>query len=304
MYESIDFENENGLIIFRKDTILGTTCRISPGRLKRGLSSKVIPEYSKENCPFCPENIHKTTPVFEDGKRISVGESITFPNMYPYAPFHVVTVITRKHQVSEFTHKQLSDALRGQVMALRGNHGYPSINWNYLPSSGASLVHPHMQGLIDEIPGFMHNLFLKAQCEGSYIDDLIAFEKKEGRVFDGLNNFWYANPVPLGEREIRVILSGGTVDAFSSKIQEFASDLIAILKFLRSYGSDAFNMSLFFGNSDDEYEYCAIGSIIARINPNSMSISDSAFMERLHLSPVIMTLPEDLAHEWNSQVKM
>ena len=34
--------------------------------------------------------------------------------------------------------------------------------------------------------------------------------------------------------------------------------------------------------------------MISRINPNPSSTSDSAFMERLHLEPVVMTLPEDL----------
>jgi hypothetical protein len=34
--------------------------------------------------------------------------------------------------------------------------------------------------------------------------------------------------------------------------------------------------------------------MIARINPNASSISDTAFMERLHLEPVILTLPEEV----------
>jgi hypothetical protein len=39
---------------------------------------------------------------------------------------------------------------------------------------------------------------------------------------------------------------------------------------------------------------CAFCTMIARINPNPKSISDSAFMERICREPVVMTLPEDI----------
>jgi len=43
-------------------------------------------------------------------------------------------------------------------------------------------------------------------------------------------------------------------------------------------------------------------SLISRINPNPLSTSDSAFMERLHNEPVILTLPEDLGRYYHNEM--
>ena len=53
-------------------------------------------------------------------------------------------------------------------------------------------------------------------------------------------------------------------------------------------------MSLFFDKTGDDNGFRAFCSMISRINPNPSSTSDSAFMERMHLEPVVMTLPEEL----------
>ena len=105
-----------------------------------------------EGCPFCHDAVLTVTPTFPDGNRIIRGESVTFPNLFPFGEGHVVTVMTREHAVVAFSRQQVVDALLSQIEALRTVNGYPSINWNFLPSSGASLVHPHMQGLSDSCP--------------------------------------------------------------------------------------------------------------------------------------------------------
>jgi hypothetical protein len=54
-------------------------------------------------------------------------------------------------------------------------------------------------------------------------------------------------------------------------------------------------MSVFFVPSERRKDFRAFCSLIARINPNPTSLSDTSFMERLHLEPLILTSPEDLA---------
>jgi UDPglucose--hexose-1-phosphate uridylyltransferase len=54
-------------------------------------------------------------------------------------------------------------------------------------------------------------------------------------------------------------------------------------------------MSVFFVPSGKKKNFQAFASLIARINPNPASLSDTSFMERLHLEPLILTSPEDLA---------
>jgi len=61
-------------------------------------------------------------------------------------------VITPDHSTDRFDRRSLADAIAGTAEALARSSGYASINWNYLPSAGASIVHPHLQGMADSRP--------------------------------------------------------------------------------------------------------------------------------------------------------
>lgn len=294
-------ETGKGKLHFRRETLTGISCRISTERVRRGIDRSPGLGSPDEGCPFCPGGLLSVTPVFPDGKRILVGESVTFPNLYPFAGWHTVTVITRDHAVSPFTEKQLADALRGQLASLLGHEGYPSLNWNYLPSAGASIAHPHLQGLVDSAPSQLAGRYIDG-CERylreqgrPYPDDLLTFERESGRVIQDGEIFWYASPVPLGEKEIRGILPVSHLSGLGPLIPRLARDLLRIIAFYRKLGTHAFNWSLFFDREGSSRGFRAFCSVIARINPNPLSLSDSAFMERLHLEPVILTMPEDLA---------
>ncbi|PWR71031.1 galactose-1-phosphate uridylyltransferase [Methanospirillum lacunae] len=304
MFTSFRTEHTEGFIEYRVEDLTGLRTRICPERLKRGIGGVYIPTYKDEDCPFCPGLIEEVTPVFPDGKRIHIGESITFPNLYPFAAYHVVTSITHEHSVPTFTHKQIADALSGQVTALKKQSEYVSINWNYLPSAGASLPHPHLQGLCDHQPDTLPSRYLLAgeqyhKTHGrGYFEDVRKDAERSGRDLPGTILFWYAHPVPIGEREIRCLLPLTTVAEFSDVLEDFAADLISLLGFYRDLGTSAFNMAIFFGQNKDRNTFSAFCSLISRINPNPLSTSDTAFMERLHLEPVILTLPEELASTW------
>jgi galactose-1-phosphate uridylyltransferase len=291
----------NGLLHYREETLTGLTCRISSERIKRGIDQACIIGSSPEGCPFCSENLLSETPVFPDGRRILVGESVTFPNLFPFAEWHTVTVITRDHAVPCFTARQLADAFKGQAKSLHGHDGYASINWNFLPSAGASLAHPHLQGLVDSYPSPLARRYL-AGSEGyrkehgrSYWDDLREVERSGERILIDGEILWLAHPVPLGEKEIRGILPVSYLSQFESVVGDLARDLLQIMAFYQELGTRAFNFSLFFDREGCDHGFSAFCSIIARINPNPLSMSDSSFMERLHLEPVILTMPEELA---------
>ena len=158
-------EAGEGRLHFRRETLTGLSCRISSERSKRGIDRSASPEFSPEGCPFCGGSLTSATPCFTDGKRIIVGESVTFPNLYPFAEWHTVTVISREHRVSRFSAGQLADAFTGQAESLAGHDGYASINWNFLPSAGASLAHPHLQGLVDTHPSPLAALYLAGSEE-------------------------------------------------------------------------------------------------------------------------------------------
>ncbi|MDD1673511.1 MAG: galactose-1-phosphate uridylyltransferase [Methanomicrobiales archaeon] len=300
MFTVEEFNTRNGILEYRKDLVTGLSCRISAERIKRGIDQIPTLIYASDNCPFCPDSVEKVTPTFSDGTRILHGESVTFPNLFPFAAWHTVSVITRRHLVERFTPTQIEDALKGQVESLRTHHGYTSINWNYLPSSGASLVHPHLQGLVDDHPSDRVDRvlrggekFFKRERE-RYGDYLIDSEKNTDRYLFGSEIAWMAHAVPVGEKEILGILPCSTVDEFQDFITEFTKDLLTMIDLYQAMGTHAFNMSVFFVPPDETRDFSSFCSMIARINPNPSSLSDSAFMERLHLEPVILTSPEEL----------
>jgi UDPglucose--hexose-1-phosphate uridylyltransferase len=301
-------ETGKGRLHFRRETLTGLSCRISSERIKRGIDRSSSIEFSPDGCPFCGENLTRDTPTFPDGRRILVGESVTFPNLYPFAEWHTVTVISRHHTVSTFSPEQLVDAFTGQLESLEGHDGYASINWNFLPSAGASLAHPHLQGLVDFRPSPLAARYLAGSEEYvkehgcRYGDDLRKAEREAGRILMDGGILWLANPVPLGEKEIRGILPVSHLSRFSPLIEDFARDLLQIIAFYRELGTHAFNLSLFFDREGCDHGFSAFCSIIARINPNQYSMSDSSFMERLHLEPVILTMPEDLARMYRKKM--
>jgi galactose-1-phosphate uridylyltransferase len=306
MFTVTEIRTGTHLLQVREELLTGHRCKISPGRLNRGIDMPYRSFGTPADCPFCSEKIFSVTPLFPDGSRISRGESVTFPNLFPFGEWHTVTVITKRHEVDNFSRREIADALSGQTESLLQAPGYKSINWNYLPSAGASIAHPHLQGLSDRRAPVIAERYIAGglrylEKEGrSYWQDLRSRESGSPRYLFGDELFWYAHPVPLGEREVRCILPVTTLEEFSSCIETFAEGLLAIIGMYRNLGTHAFNMSLFFDKKGENNGFSAFCSIISRINPNSSSMSDSAFMERLHLEPVILTLPEDLGNYYRT----
>jgi UDPglucose--hexose-1-phosphate uridylyltransferase len=300
MFSITEVSTPNGTVQFREEQFTGFRCRISPDRSKRHRDHQTFAPPAPEDCPFCRDRIFSVTPPFPDGMRIIRGESVTFPNMFPFGQGHVVTVLTRDHYVERFSRQQILDGLLSQIEALCRYDGYPSINWNFLPSAGASLVHPHMQGLCDLRPSRIAGQYLgvsrdyRSSHGGCYWDVLKEAEKASERYLFGDEIVWAAHAVPVGEREIRGYLPISTIDELEPYADLLARGILEVIAMYRKLGTYAFNLAVFFDNPGTDNGFRAFCSIISRINPNPSSTSDSAFMERLHLEPVIMTLPEDL----------
>jgi UDPglucose--hexose-1-phosphate uridylyltransferase len=309
MFSIKEVATNKGTLQYREEHYTGLRCRISPDRLKRQIDQSAYAPPSPEGCPFCRDSVFSVTPLFPDGNRIVRGESVTFPNLYPFGQGHVVTVLTRDHFPGIFNRQQITDGLFSQIEALRRYDGFGSINWNYLPSAGASLVHPHMQGLSDPRPSRIVERYLLAgrkyrlKQNRNYWESLKEIEKLSDRYLFGDEITWSAHAVPIGEREIRGILPCSTLNDVECYVDCLARGILEILDLYRKLGTSAFNMSVFFDKTGNDTDFHAFCSIISRINPNPSSTSDSAFMERLHLEPVIMTLPEDLGKFYKKKKK-
>jgi len=309
MFSVREVVTSRGTLQYREEHLTGIRCRISPDRLKRKIDQTVYIPSNAEGCPFCRDAVFSVTPTFPNGNRIIRGESVTFPNLFPFGEGHVVTVITREHAVAAFSRQQIVDALLSQIDALRQADGYASINWNFLPSAGASLVHPHMQGLSDSCPSRIVDVYITASEQyrreqgRNYWEAVMEEEKSSDRYLFGDEMLWSAHAVPVGEREVRGILPISTLDEMENYVDLAARGILEIISLYRKLGTYAFNMSLFFDKGGCDHGFRAFCSMISRINPNPSSTGDSAFMERLHLEPVILTLPEDLGKFYKKEKK-
>jgi UDPglucose--hexose-1-phosphate uridylyltransferase len=309
MFSVREVVTSRGTLQYREEHLTGIRCRISPDRLKRKIDQTLFIPSNAEACPFCRDAVFSVTPTFPDGSRIIRGESVTFPNLFPFGEGHVVTVITREHAVTAFSRQQIVDALLAQIDALRQADGYASINWNFLPSAGASLVHPHMQGLSDSYPSRIVDCYITASEQfrreqgRNYWDAVREEERSSDRYLFGDEILWSAHAVPVGEREVRGLLPISTIDEMENYVDLAARGILEIISLYQKLGTHAFNMSLFFAKNNNDHGFRAFCSMISRINPNPSSTSDSAFMERLHLEPVIMTLPEDLGKFYKKEKK-
>ena len=309
MYSVREVVTSRGTLQYREEHHTGLRCRISPDRLKRQIDQSLYLPSNAGDCPFCRDAVMTVTPTFPNGNRIIRGESVTFPNLFPFGEGHVVTVMTLEHAVVSFTRQQVVDALHSQIEALQQVDGYPSINWNFLPSAGASLVHPHMQGLSDSHPSHIVDLYLAASEQyrkkvgRNYWDAVREQERSSDRYLFGDEILWSAHAVPVGEREVRGLLPISTLDEMEDYVDLVARGILEMIALYRKLGTHAFNMSIFFDKSGNDHGFRAFCSMISRINPNPSSTSDSAFMERLHLEPVIMTLPEDLGKFYKKEKK-
>ncbi|KUK63250.1 MAG: Galactose-1-phosphate uridylyltransferase-like protein [Methanoculleus marisnigri] len=236
MFTTHEIRTGRGILQYRRESLTGIRCRISPIRVDRQIDAAPALPSSRDGCPFCPDAIESSTPTFQDGSRLRCGESVTFPNLYPFAACHVVTVITPDHTAGRFDRRCLADAISGTA---------------------------------DE------------RCS-----ERLLFEDEI---------FWSATPVPLGEREVRGVLPVSTLAEFGPYVEPLADGILRIIAFYRSLGTHAFNASIFFDAPKTAGRgHRVFCSLIARLNPNRLSMCDSAFMERLHLEPVILTLPESL----------
>src|SRR5690606_4590335 len=113
-------------------------------------------------CPFCADTIETATGVFDPAitaeGRIRRGSAVVVPNVMAYSEFSSVGLYdTQSHflDLPELTPQRVGDLLEALTDYTRDVHGvrpmWSSLNANYLPPSGSSLIHPHAQSAHDDI---------------------------------------------------------------------------------------------------------------------------------------------------------
>jgi len=308
---------EEQVIEYRKDGLTKIGCRINikrAQRVKQALQEADFSELiqkSSQGCFFCPENIEKTTPKFlpeiaPEG-RIVLGETTVFPNLFPFAEHHAIVAICKKHflDLNEFTQKQIEDALAASLDYFKRikKTKYFYINWNHMPPSGASIVHPHMQLLGDSKPTYLLELYLRASAayykkhgENYWLKLIKDEEKLEKRFIGRIGSIaWLAAYAPLGNNEvIAVFEDASSIMDLEYHTSHFAKGLKKILAAYSSLGVRSFTLTTY-SSPKKTKDFCLNTRLVSRPTPQKYYTSDSGFMETLHHERVAEHLPEKLA---------
>jgi UDPglucose--hexose-1-phosphate uridylyltransferase len=274
-------------------------------------------EASKENCPFCRPLIDQIAAKFSpdqlDEETITVNGVTVFPNLYPRTDFEAVITSPNVHYLNlgEFTPEllfnYLSAALECIAHAYKKNEQllYPAIGGNYLPPSGASLVHYHMQLSMQGYPFESIRTLIDASARyekrenAKFWSDLMAVNA-EREITRTDNVYWYTPFAPAGFCEVCAIVNKPSFLGFTTEdVRDIAEGLSAVLKYYNDHGFASFNFILYSDRLDSTNPGVPPGlRIVARPNPrpNYLSI-DSWYMPLLLQQAIVLERPEDLARD-------
>jgi galactose-1-phosphate uridylyltransferase len=310
---------------YRYDPLTHHQTRINPVRAKRvlqsvsgGTSGEAWIKGTQKTCPFCPERLTEATPCFsadfvKEG-RIRSGETFIFPNLNPFSQCHAVATLAPQHflDLDQFDQKLLVNNLsmsRDYFLKTYKHNPqahYPIYLWNYLPPSAGSIIHPHVQLMVESVPiPAQKNVLHKAEAYFEkhgriYWDDLVEQEKKRAERYIGSIDTIHivASYAPRGFREVTLVVEGACsfTDLEDQQVVALAGCISTILKCYKTMGVGSFNLVSFSAGIDERHPFYRLHfKIISRPYPRGIYTNDSGPFERFYDVWVIDTLPEMVA---------
>lgn len=271
-------------------------------------------------CPFCLDQRETYTPQFSDGiipdGRLSLGEAMLIPNLFPYDIHSGIVIMTDEHvsSLEGLTERRLVDALvlgtnflktlANVDAALKFHIG----TWNYMPPSGGGLVHPHQQYFATNNPGNQFTDELSAseafqkKYGTSYWSELIREEENRKERYIGRTGAieWLSSFVSMGMLgEIVAIIPEcfSIRDLTSEVVADLARGLLKVFLYYKDAGIGSFNASWFFGPAGQKH-FLSHFRIIPRTFLNTRDFApDLNFFQALLAEPVSVILPEQLCAE-------
>jgi len=327
---STGFKPQVQLVERRKDTLLDRWCRINIERANRpkvmaGDSSVLeLVESSRKSCPFCPDRLEASTPMFPEslipGSRLRVGEAVAFPNLFAFAQNHAVVVLTAEHFIplDRFDAVHIKNGLKASIKYIKAVNAknprvrFCSINWNHLPTAAASMLHPHFQVIADEAPThYLYDVLVASRefCDKhgkSYWRDIVEAEEEKKERFIarfGASN-WYTSFCGLGNNDVVGVVEASNVfEMGEAMLEDLSEGLSAMLRGYHGLGVQSLNMSIFSGPLDTRLRDFSIHlRMISRPDVKPIYTADAGFLERLHDEVVVETRPEDVASRIRSVI--
>jgi UDPglucose--hexose-1-phosphate uridylyltransferase len=269
-------------------------------------------------CPFCPENIETSTPRFPEelvpGGKIQIGTATLLPNVLPLDRYVGIAVFSPQHfvRMEELTPEMMRDAFLAVLEFIRRVSEVDlrvdcfSINWNYMPPAGSSLVHPHLQVLCGDYP--MNHMRLQLEGANRYYrengrefwDDFIREEKERASRYIGEigPTFWTVGYTPMTHipdvwcvfPEQKSLLGLG-----EEALNCFLEGLSAVLTYYHTLNLFSFNLSIFSFKSEERFRVNA--RILPRLALRDIGNSDYTFLQTLHKESTCVYAPESVCRQ-------
>ena len=313
----------------RYDPLTGESSRIChfnfPKRERPDLGP--LAEATAKGCPFCPESVERVTPRYPEdllpGGRMRRGEAVLAPNLFPYDDFSAIVVMCGEHflPMDGLAPAIVGDALKlardfvirtAPLLAQREAFGI--VTWNYMPPSGASQVHPHLQVIVTDTPGNALRRELEAESRwladtgGAYLPTLVETERGGERWLgeEGGIAWWvpYCPSGMLGDAQAVFCERSTFVHCTDADIDAFAGFLSRLAAAYARLGMWSFNLTLM---PDAIAERSGRHRLVARLLPRfylhpHLHNSDTAYLQLLLGEKFAMLTPERHAAELRTQL--
>jgi galactose-1-phosphate uridylyltransferase len=260
------------------------------------------------------------TPRFPDdlvaGGRLRRGGAVVFPNLFPYDDVSGIVAMCGEHYfamdavpvhavVDGLTAAR--DFLRAAANQVAGGRGYGIVTWNYMPASGGSQVHPHMQvvATANAANALRRELAAAeawlARRGRPFAAELLDAEREGPRWIGEEGGIaWLAPFAPsglLGDAAAIFADRTAMTELTDADIAAFAQGLVRVLRGFSAQGLWSFNLCFMpdaFGQRSRRHVLGA--RLLPRfyLNPR-LHVSDVAYMHLLLEERFSMTYPEEVA---------
>ena len=274
---SAKFIDPSGKIVERRieirtHPITGRTSRVSFSRIDEkepGTDSLPQPPPNADqtqSCPFCRPQVNSQTPQLHpdlsSAGRLTRGDSLLFPNLFPYGSYSAVSLFDNTHfvEIGQACAESYANSFINcsHYLAKVKQHDpravYLAITQNHLPSAGGSLLHPHLQINADRVATNHQRVLLQRANDfyhqngnylfSSYLDHEIA----EGSRIIGTTGAWewIAAFAPEGFFEIWGILPQKTSfqQVASSDWLDLAHGILNTQRFYRNLCRNGYNLGI------------------------------------------------------------
>ncbi|MDY7030941.1 MAG: hypothetical protein SVY10_03420 [Thermodesulfobacteriota bacterium] len=318
-----NFEEDTIEMEIRYDPLLGERCDachfvISP---RERTDLKPMIEKSLERpCPFCPELVNTFTPkflpnIFQEG-RINRGEAWLIPNIFPWTLHNPLIVVSSNHFVGmgDFNPDMLTDAMAlsqmymTRIREIGEEVNYWSVGWNYMPPSGGSQVHPHLQVMGQNQPTPLEEKVINASKEYSeqygsiYFQDLVQKEKELGVRYLGETGdiSWIVNFVSRSWLfEVLAVFHGKkTINELSQEeLHDFSDGLVRVMKHCDSKNLYSANLNLFSCNDHTRDFVPTYARFVPRFLYSPVQAADASIGRILHDWCFMFLKPEEVCKE-------